>query len=103
MSRGFYRVVLCAFATREKEGTLNVMVRAFTRYIGDLGKSRQPLMPKAWHTHGNKPHRGEDFYPLLAKVSKGIEIALHESEHRCHPWGEGVSPLLWDMVHRQYV
>jgi hypothetical protein len=40
MSRGFSRVVLCAFAARENERTLNVMVRAFTRYIGDLGKSR---------------------------------------------------------------
>jgi hypothetical protein len=67
MSRGFYRMDLCAFAARENEGTLNVMVRAFTRYIDDLGKSRQPLMPKAWHTHENKPHGETDFYPLLAK------------------------------------
>jgi hypothetical protein len=38
MSRGFYHVVLCAFAARENEGTLIVMVRACTQYIGDLGK-----------------------------------------------------------------
>jgi hypothetical protein len=25
-------------------------------------------MLKAWHTHGNTPHGGVDFYPLLAKV-----------------------------------
>ena len=49
---------------------INVMVRAFTRYVGDLGKSRQPLVPKAWHTHGNTPHGGADFYPLLAEVGK---------------------------------
>jgi hypothetical protein len=27
-------------------------------------------MLKAWHTHGNTPHGGADFYPLLAKVGK---------------------------------
>jgi len=46
------------------------MGRARTRYIGDLGKSRQSLRPKAWQTHRNAPHGGVDFYPLLAKVGK---------------------------------
>src|SRR5262249_13053960 len=37
MSRGLCRVDLCDFAARENWGTLIVMVRTFTRYIGDLG------------------------------------------------------------------
>jgi len=63
MSRGFYRVVLCAFATRENDGTLNVMVKAFTRYIGDLGKSRWVAIPKVWHVHENIMHRNRLFLP----------------------------------------
>jgi hypothetical protein len=47
MSQGFYRMDLCAFAARGNGGTLIVMVMAFTRYIGDLGKSRQAAMQKA--------------------------------------------------------
>ena len=49
MSRGFYHLVFCAFAACENEGTLNVIGRACTRYIGDLSKSRQATTPKAWH------------------------------------------------------
>jgi hypothetical protein len=56
MSRGFYRVVLCAFAARGNGGTLIVMGGAFTRYIGDLGKSRQATLPKVWHIHGNRTY-----------------------------------------------
>jgi hypothetical protein len=48
------------------------MGRALTRSIGDLGKSRQSLRPKAWPTHRNAPHGGVDFYPLLAQVGKEI-------------------------------
>jgi hypothetical protein len=33
-------------------------------------------MLKAWHTHGNTPHGGADFYPLLAEVGNGL-IATH--------------------------
>jgi hypothetical protein len=29
-------------------------------------------MLKTWHMHGNTPHGGADFYPLLAEVGKGI-------------------------------
>ena len=29
-------------------------------------------MLKAWHTHGNTPHGGADFYPLLAEVGKDV-------------------------------
>ena len=29
-------------------------------------------MLKAWHTHGNTLPGGADFYPLLAKVGKGV-------------------------------
>jgi hypothetical protein len=28
-------------------------------------------MLKAWHTHGNTPQGGADFYPLLAQRGKG--------------------------------
>ncbi len=27
-------------------------------------------MLKAWHIHGNMPHGGANFYPLLAEVGK---------------------------------
>jgi hypothetical protein len=40
-------------------------------------------MLKAWHTHGNTPHGGADFYPLLAETSQ-----------EAHP-----SPL----VHREFL
>ena len=70
MSRGFYRVVFCAFLIGKNGGTLNVMVRACTRYIGDLGKSRQATIPKAWHAHGNIPYMIGHFYPELAEVGK---------------------------------
>jgi hypothetical protein len=33
-----------------------------TENIGNLGKSKQPSMLKAWHTHGKTPHGGADFY-----------------------------------------
>jgi hypothetical protein len=49
-----------------------------TGNIGNLGKLRQPLMPKARHTHGNTPHRRADFYPLLAEVGKGPGVAKGE-------------------------
>jgi hypothetical protein len=39
-----------------------------TENIGNLGTLRQPPMLKAWHTHGNTPHEGADFYPLLRQV-----------------------------------
>jgi hypothetical protein len=39
-----------------------------TENIGNLGKLRQLLLLKAWHTHGNTPHGGVDFYQLLALV-----------------------------------
>jgi hypothetical protein len=47
MSRGFYRMDLCAFAARENEGTLNVMVRAFTRWL--LLDSRVVDVPMAYN------------------------------------------------------
>ncbi len=31
-------------------------------------------MLKAWHTHGNPPHGGADFYPLLVKVGKRLGV-----------------------------
>jgi hypothetical protein len=46
----------------------------FTENIGNLGKLRQLLIPKAWHIHGNPPHGAADFYPLLLEVGKdGID------------------------------
>ena len=45
---------------------------ALTENISNLGKLSQPLMLKAWHTHGNTSHGGADFYPLLAKVGKDV-------------------------------
>ena len=43
-----------------------------TENIGNLGKVRQTLIPKARHTHWNTPHGGADFYPLLAEVGKDV-------------------------------
>jgi hypothetical protein len=67
MARGFYRVVLCAFAIRENGETLIVMVRARTRFIDDLGTSRQATMQKTWHVHENTTYRGGTFLPKFSK------------------------------------
>jgi hypothetical protein len=67
MSRGFSSLVFCAFKTCENGRTLNVMVRAFTRYIDDLSKSRQATIPKAWHVHGNITHLNRSFLPRISK------------------------------------
>jgi hypothetical protein len=81
-----------ATAARENGGTLIVMVMTFTRDIGDLGKSRQAAMQKAWHVrvpsiaekwvpssdkiyrhaHQNLKYRSGVFYLELAKVGKGV-------------------------------
>ena len=83
MSRDFYRVVFCAFAIRENEGTLNVMGRACTRYIGDLSKSRQATILKAWHVHGNALQPGRDFYPNLPIVGKGLWVSQKVAHSGC--------------------
>ncbi len=54
-------VVLCAFEVSENGRTLIVMMRVCTRYIGDLGKSRQATMQKAWHVHENTMYRDGTF------------------------------------------
>ena len=54
MSRGFYHVVFCAFARRESEGTLIVMLKAgFTRFASDQGKFREcsPVNPLHFREH----------------------------------------------------
>ncbi len=57
MSRGFYRMDLCAFAAHENEGTLIVMVKSITCYIDDLGKSRQATIPKCGMLTKTKPRQ----------------------------------------------
>ena len=44
----------------------------FTENIGNLGKLRQLLIPKAWHIHRNPPHGEADFYPLFTEVGNGL-------------------------------
>jgi hypothetical protein len=43
-----------------------------TQNIADLGKVRGETLRKAWHPCGNPPQGETDFYPLLAKVGKGL-------------------------------
>jgi Double zinc ribbon len=53
-----------------KRGTLIVTVKSITRYIDDLGKSRQATIPKAWHAHKTSCLYMGLFYPSLAEVGK---------------------------------
>jgi hypothetical protein len=70
VSHDFYRVVFCAFAIRENRETLNVMVRAFTRYIGDLSNRGRRQYQKHGKFTGIPSAIAVHFYPILAKVSR---------------------------------
>ena len=60
-------------------------------------------MPKALHTHGNTPHGGADFYPLLPEVGQerfkggtglGVVGSLAVSIDACAPVAVALSPTL---------
>ena len=55
---------------RLQDAGLRVWFAPHDIQVGNLGKLRQLLIPKAWHIHGNPPHSEADFYPLLAEVGK---------------------------------
>ena len=65
---------------------------------GDMNPSSERI----YSIHTEIPDiEASGFYPELAEVSKGIEIAYISPSIGVTPGG--VSPLLWEMVRRQYV
>ena len=73
MSRGFYRVVFCGFGVGKNVGTLIVMARAFARYPGDLGKSKQATMQKVRDVHVSLSRSYRNFHLGIALKSSWLQ------------------------------